>query len=237
MFSTGNYYRIRSAFSYGARKLARILQQPPASIANELEKFFANTMARHGGGHRPDARGFDRLLLNNMHVSKAPFPEAGIYSADNSYECFDRTDDATAPVLDCFGISGRHDNLFEADHGRASRNGSAELLDSSDLTGDYESYVHHLQYGRWCYEYDVAMPPQPQSQPLPVSTYQWEGLLPMLHYKQNGFSHHHHNSYMPNPVIYGMHHSVVLPGVPFAWEEVQKHRGTGTYLPNTVYST
>lgn len=44
----GNYYRIRSAFKYGARKLGRILLLPRERIADEIKRFFANTLERHG---------------------------------------------------------------------------------------------------------------------------------------------------------------------------------------------
>ncbi|XP_044472959.1 uncharacterized protein LOC123201491 isoform X2 [Mangifera indica] len=54
--SKGNFYRIRSAFTYGARKLGRILSQPEESLADELHKFFFNTLDRHGSGQRPDVQ-------------------------------------------------------------------------------------------------------------------------------------------------------------------------------------
>ncbi|XP_068668933.1 uncharacterized protein [Aristolochia californica] len=54
--SKGNFYRIRSAFSYGARKLGQILLLPPESIGDELKKFFQNTLDRHGNGQRPDVQ-------------------------------------------------------------------------------------------------------------------------------------------------------------------------------------
>ncbi|KAG6677943.1 uncharacterized protein LOC122294956 [Carya illinoinensis] len=44
----GNFYRIRSAFKYGARKLGHILLLPRERIANELHMFFSNTLDRHG---------------------------------------------------------------------------------------------------------------------------------------------------------------------------------------------
>ncbi|KAI4305066.1 hypothetical protein L6164_028455 [Bauhinia variegata] len=43
-----NFYRIRSAFKYGARKLGWILMLPEDRITDELNKFFANTLDRHG---------------------------------------------------------------------------------------------------------------------------------------------------------------------------------------------
>ena len=48
MFISGNFYRIRSAFKYGARKLGWILRLPEDRIAEELIRFFANTLERHG---------------------------------------------------------------------------------------------------------------------------------------------------------------------------------------------
>lgn len=52
--SKGNFYRIRSAFTYGAKKLGQILLSSEEKIAEELDKFFLNTVERHGNGHRPD---------------------------------------------------------------------------------------------------------------------------------------------------------------------------------------
>ncbi|KAF5737282.1 hypothetical protein HS088_TW13G00161 [Tripterygium wilfordii] len=54
--SKGNSYRIRSAFTYGAKKLGQILSQPEEKIADELSKFFCNTLDRHGNGQRPDVQ-------------------------------------------------------------------------------------------------------------------------------------------------------------------------------------
>ncbi|XP_020688609.1 uncharacterized protein LOC110104016 [Dendrobium catenatum] len=54
--SKGNFYRIRSAFSYGAWKLGRLLLLPGKSIANEVNMFFLNTIDRHGSGERPDVQ-------------------------------------------------------------------------------------------------------------------------------------------------------------------------------------
>ncbi|XP_078181032.1 uncharacterized protein LOC144574828 [Carex rostrata] len=51
----GNFYRIRSAFVFGARKLGQILSHPADSIPDEVSTFFRNTLERHGSvGPRPD---------------------------------------------------------------------------------------------------------------------------------------------------------------------------------------
>uniref|UniRef100_A0A7N2M5J4 Uncharacterized protein n=2 Tax=Quercus lobata TaxID=97700 RepID=A0A7N2M5J4_QUELO len=54
--SKGNFYRIRSAFTYGARKLGHILSQQEANIEDEIRRFFSNTLDRHGSGQRPDVQ-------------------------------------------------------------------------------------------------------------------------------------------------------------------------------------
>lgn len=50
--SIGNFYRIRSAFKYGARKLGQVLLLPLDKVSDELRKFFSNAIARHGNDNR-----------------------------------------------------------------------------------------------------------------------------------------------------------------------------------------
>ncbi|KAL8028110.1 hypothetical protein ABFX02_14G138200 [Erythranthe guttata] len=57
--SKGNFYRIRSAFAFGAKRLARLLDCQTENIVLEVNQFFMNTWERHGSGHRPDAREID----------------------------------------------------------------------------------------------------------------------------------------------------------------------------------
>lgn len=44
----GNFFRIRSAFKFGARKLGNILRLPKDRLAEEIKNFFENTLERHG---------------------------------------------------------------------------------------------------------------------------------------------------------------------------------------------
>ncbi|KAK1364009.1 PAP/OAS1 substrate-binding domain superfamily protein [Heracleum sosnowskyi] len=44
----GNFFRIRSAFKFGARKLGNILRLPRDRLAEEIKNFFENTLERHG---------------------------------------------------------------------------------------------------------------------------------------------------------------------------------------------
>ncbi|KAI3461721.1 hypothetical protein Pfo_018384 [Paulownia fortunei] len=48
----GNFYRIRSAFKYGAHKLGQVLLQPRDKVADQICNFFANTRARHEHQYR-----------------------------------------------------------------------------------------------------------------------------------------------------------------------------------------
>ncbi|XP_024987416.1 uncharacterized protein LOC112522493 isoform X3 [Cynara cardunculus var. scolymus] len=62
--SKGNFFRIRSAFAFGAKRLARLLDCPKENLVAEVNQFFTNTWERHGSGIRPDAPGTDTLRLN-----------------------------------------------------------------------------------------------------------------------------------------------------------------------------
>ncbi|KAK4411494.1 hypothetical protein Sango_0222400 [Sesamum angolense] len=53
--SKGNFFRIRSAFAFGAKRLARLLECPKDNLIFEVNQFFMNTWERHGSGNRPDA--------------------------------------------------------------------------------------------------------------------------------------------------------------------------------------
>ncbi|XP_058202696.1 uncharacterized protein LOC131317130 isoform X3 [Rhododendron vialii] len=61
--SRGNFFRIRSAFSFGAKRLARLLDCPKGNLVYEVNQFFTNTWDRHGSGNRPDAPSLDLLPL------------------------------------------------------------------------------------------------------------------------------------------------------------------------------
>ncbi|XP_030541897.1 uncharacterized protein LOC115749291 isoform X2 [Rhodamnia argentea] len=54
--SKGSFFRIRSAFSFGVRKLEKVLSDPEMDIADELSEIFSNTLDRHGNGQRPDVQ-------------------------------------------------------------------------------------------------------------------------------------------------------------------------------------
>ncbi|XP_019460944.1 PREDICTED: uncharacterized protein LOC109360473 isoform X1 [Lupinus angustifolius] len=61
--SKGNFYRIRSAFALGAKRLARLLDCPEEESVFEVNQFFTNTWKRHVIGQQPDAPSNDLSLL------------------------------------------------------------------------------------------------------------------------------------------------------------------------------
>ncbi|CAI9101126.1 OLC1v1038384C1 [Oldenlandia corymbosa var. corymbosa] len=61
--SKGNFFRIRSAFAFGAKRLARLLDCPKEDLISEVNQFFMNTWERHGSGPRPDAPTTDLCKL------------------------------------------------------------------------------------------------------------------------------------------------------------------------------
>lgn len=54
---SGNFFRIRSAFAFGAKRLGRLLDCPKENLVFEVNQFFMNTWKRHGSGNRPDVPG------------------------------------------------------------------------------------------------------------------------------------------------------------------------------------
>ncbi|GAB2271798.1 hypothetical protein Dimus_006629 [Dionaea muscipula] len=66
--SKGNFFRIRSAFAFGAKRLARLLDCPEEDFAFELNQFFMNTWDRHGSGNRPDAPSNSSLRLGPSNL-------------------------------------------------------------------------------------------------------------------------------------------------------------------------
>ncbi|XP_051119825.1 uncharacterized protein LOC127243635 isoform X2 [Andrographis paniculata] len=71
--SKGNFFRIRSAFTFGAKKLARLLDCPKEALTFEVNQFFLNTWERHGSGHRPDAPLVDSHLRLQITESSPGF--------------------------------------------------------------------------------------------------------------------------------------------------------------------
>ncbi|KAG9152634.1 hypothetical protein Leryth_022406 [Lithospermum erythrorhizon] len=355
--SKGNFYRIKSAFTYGARKLGRILLQSEDSIAFELHNFFLNTLERHGHGERPDVQDSAGSLPNHYHYS----PESDLSDYNGNYvpehsrtypdvaSCsgavstdiakvgsrsvsengnHKHTLDGNGSVVDLEeagnlkgsqvqglkiynDIPGRSASdlevnvsargfpyhaphlFFSNSHDEMVKSPSNQLKNSetsfkvsqasidngfvkeenlmvsngdsvdpkainysmkcgmdhevnsygsptythslSDLTGDYETHVNCLRYGRWWFEYGAGIPVLPI--PLMLPHYQmkmpYEAMLHPPHFKRNGYSHGNVNDMIQNPSFCAMNPLVIPPAVAVGLEDMPKPRGTGTYFPNS----
>ncbi|KAL3850536.1 hypothetical protein ACJIZ3_012418 [Penstemon smallii] len=93
----GNFYRIRSAFKYGTRKLCQVLSRPKDKVAEEISDFFANTLARHGLQHRSSIQhlalesGDEEDLAASLASPVELFSEDDLYLkssvSDSEYDC------------------------------------------------------------------------------------------------------------------------------------------------------
>ncbi|XP_062154987.1 uncharacterized protein LOC133863032 isoform X5 [Alnus glutinosa] len=126
--SKGNFFRIRSAFAFGAKKLARLLDCPKEDLFFEVNQFFMNTWDRHGSGHRPDAPRNDlwRLKLSNpdqLHGSESLRSNSSSQRNDSSSGRETRVD----------GTRGSHS--VSSQHGNHS-------LESASRTSDVSTASH-----------------------------------------------------------------------------------------------
>lgn len=77
--STGNYYRIRSALKHGARKLGKILSLPREDLADEIKKFFSNTLQDHEKNRSDSQYGSEGF------GTFCPFSPGEAFSEDDMY--------------------------------------------------------------------------------------------------------------------------------------------------------
>ncbi|XP_031251293.1 uncharacterized protein LOC116109199 [Pistacia vera] len=82
--SKGNFFRIRSAFCFGAQRLARLIECPKENLIAELNQFFMNTWNRHGKGHRPDALSVDMHGLQSGNLNKIDRPDSFRYGLSST---------------------------------------------------------------------------------------------------------------------------------------------------------
>ncbi|XVE84353.1 hypothetical protein DITRI_Ditri17bG0005700 [Diplodiscus trichospermus] len=115
--SKGNFYRIRSAFTYGARKLGHILSQAEESTADELCKFFSNTLDRHGSGQRPDVQ--DPALLSRFSQFGATSSVSGTESCQED-QTFCESESSNSSTLAGNNRSDNEGSLHKVNNGHIS---------------------------------------------------------------------------------------------------------------------
>lgn len=179
-----NFYRIRGAFKYGARKLGWILMLSKERIADELKIFFTNTLERPGNIYASFLEGFSdgkvpaedkkALKIKNetdsypmkvaslQTVSETTCPANGIPVSGYCLS-MDSNELVTSSFLDDKTENGNLHHTMSA----SSNNDSAEELSSlCDLSGDYDSNIRNLLCGQSCHMYALSAPLLP-SPPVP----------------------------------------------------------------------
>ncbi|XP_041001969.1 uncharacterized protein LOC121247639 isoform X4 [Juglans microcarpa x Juglans regia] len=128
--SKGNFFRIRSAFTFGAKRLARLLDCPKDDLLFEVNQFFLNTWERHGSGHRPDAPRNDLWRL-------------GLSNSDHLNESESLRSNSSGQRTDFFSS---HENESQVDGTRSSRGDSFQhanhSLESASRTSDVSTVSH-----------------------------------------------------------------------------------------------
>ncbi|KAH7864407.1 hypothetical protein Vadar_029284 [Vaccinium darrowii] len=137
--SKGNFFRIRSAFAFGAKRLARILDCPKENLVYEVNQFFMNTWDRHGNGNRPDAPTTDlwRLTLSTPHQLHRPENLKNTPSAKTLNKYSGRDVEVVESSL-C-NISSQHSNFSAENTSRTSYIFAATPTQSQKTYGNLNS--------------------------------------------------------------------------------------------------
>ncbi|XP_023004913.1 uncharacterized protein LOC111498083 isoform X1 [Cucurbita maxima] len=176
--SKGNFFRIRSAFAFGAKRLARLFECPREDILLELNQFFLNTWERHGSGQRPDVpktelkywrlseHSYGSLNLRNKSNSKRNENFSGretqdvwsrgshtVYSlqGNSPTESAARNDAATTSRNQAQRSSGSSNNSRSSDLSRKEMNyNHGNVIDRSQRYSKPENLVNDVQ-GRFLF--------------------------------------------------------------------------------------
>ncbi|KAL0890358.1 hypothetical protein Bca101_014341 [Brassica carinata] len=267
--SRANLNRIRTAFTFGARKLGKIiLQSEEENISFELRKFFSNMLRKHRSDQRRDVLDAVPSVRYNAisPISAANHFQEGqmVYESESSsssgaagndggdgkefatmrrIQRLEISEDAMKSmcVADKESVSplnGKHHSLHRIKKGEAL-NGNVVDADCRrvkeevhaggtpnflcDLTGDYDSQLNILRYGR-CWLELVQNGPL---SPLPINN-SWEVFpyaLPFIPNAPLGLVNAN------GDLVFHMNPQMI-PNANFGIEELTKHPGIGTYFPN-----
>ncbi|KAL5734461.1 hypothetical protein ACOSP7_032322 [Xanthoceras sorbifolium] len=108
---------------------------------------------------------------------------------------------------------------------------------ASDLSGDYESHYNGLLYGQCYHDYTLPDPGHfsPPSSPSQINNRSaWDTLRKFVRCKRNSFYRWGTEVFVPR---FSFYHPYVsqLPAATFNLDEVEKSRGTGTYIPQITH--
>ena len=244
----GNFYRIRSAFDLGARKLGKILQVPADSVVDEVNQFFRSTLKRNHSMVRPDVQD-TAVNLNTGGDNKGCSPLHGDYFGNlsdqfNSISISDSSHHGFLKQEEHYSRA-EHQEMKSASHLATTtslRNGisivgykevdgdGGTTIDTlSDLTGDYRTNLNNLLYSQGCHQdYPVHQVYYPMLPPPPVQ-YQNKHSL-NGHDRKNAYGYGSTNRMVPGPFPPG--YFVLKPF--YQTDDPMELHGADTYFPNSV---
>ncbi|XP_078181029.1 uncharacterized protein LOC144574826 isoform X2 [Carex rostrata] len=253
--SRGNFYRIRSAFVFGARKLGQILSLPVDSIPDEVSTFFRNTLERHAsGGPRPDVP--EQTSPSPYADMDAPLAQMPMHYPPNGlipdYRPFGYPHHLAphypnfspqfVPEENFNGLGGCEPDSSEA----GSASPSEEPLEPdefADITGNHEMNVKNLFFAINLFENKQpdsfmlpGQPAGPDSSPLVPMGYR--PFMGGRNGRRGMYGFPGVNGVVPGPHFtaspvgyYVVPHMIPPAGSPYVADDPPKTKGTGTFLP------
>ncbi|XP_051186110.1 uncharacterized protein [Lolium perenne] len=224
--SKGNFYRIRSAFDLGARKLGKILQAPVNSVVDEVNQFFRSTLKRNHSRVRPDVQD----TAGNLNIERDNNACSTLYSSSFG----DLSDQFNSISI---SDSSNHESVKQEEHkaeyqeksasglvtnpsisimnGMSTKgckevdgDGGTTIEDISDLTGDYRTNFNNLLYSQSCHQdYPVHQVYYPILPGPPVHYQNKQSLNG--HNRKNPYGYASRNGMIPGPYPHGYY--VVKP--------------------------
>ncbi|PSS03956.1 Poly(A) RNA polymerase [Actinidia chinensis var. chinensis] len=132
----GNFFRIRSAFAFGAKRLEKLLDCPKENLVYEVNQFFMNTWDRHGSGNRSDAPRTDLWSLRLSTPDHLHGPE----NLKNNTSAKNLNENSSDREVEVEGTRSRN---ISSQHGNYSLEGTSRPTHSSAATRSQ----NHKTYG------------------------------------------------------------------------------------------
>ncbi|XP_014757313.1 uncharacterized protein LOC100840351 isoform X2 [Brachypodium distachyon] len=253
--SKGNFYRIRSAFDLGARKLGKILQMPANSTVDEVNQFFKSTLKRNHSMVRPDIQdipvNFNTIKRDNGCLPLHHHSFGDLSNQFNNISISDSNNHGSLK-LEEQNSTAEHKEMKSASHlatatsigmtngmstkgyyKEADGDGGITIDNLADLTGDYRTNLNNLLYSQGCQQdylanqdYPVRQIYYPMFAPPPPPVQYQNKHSTNGHDRDNAYGYTCTNGIVPGPYPPGYF-------IPFyQTDDPMQAHGAATYFPN-----
>ncbi|KAF8673716.1 hypothetical protein HU200_048466 [Digitaria exilis] len=138
--SKGNFFRIRSAFAFGAKRLAKLLECPKEDLIAGLNQFFTNTWLRYGSGSRPD------VPIDALHLKVVPSEVSSNHSTKSSQdESISYLNSSSHPSAKEASDSNSVSITYRDDNGFVMNGELPSVSESSDMGHDEQVLVNLME--------------------------------------------------------------------------------------------